>query len=164
MVKSIAIAILNLQKELNVGSIIRTANAASVDEVLIIGRKKWNKSAATGAHHKTPVRRIKTTEEFFEYCNKNGFSIVSLEIGKESENIFDYEYPEKTMLVVGNEGSGIPDSVLSASKGLIQIPQYGEIECLNAAVSASIAIYDWVKKEQRKPERKIKAHKFNVDW
>lgn len=164
MAKSVAIAILNLQKEQNVGSIIRTANAASVEEVLIIGRKKWNKSAATGAHHKTPLMRIKTTDEFLDYCKRNNYSIVLVEIGKKSKNIFDYVYPKKTMLVVGNEGSGIPDRILSASEDIIRIPQYGEVECLNVAVSASIAIYDWVKKEQNKPEKEIREHKFDIEW
>lgn len=163
MAKSMAVAILNLQNILNVGSIIRTANAASVDEILIIGRKKWNKSAATGAHYKTSLMRLKTTDEFLEYCNENNYTIVSLEIGGNAENIFDYTYPEKTMLVVGNEGSGIPEKVLNSSHSLIKIPQYGEVECLNAAVSASIAIYDWAKKEQSKPEKSIKGQKFEID-
>lgn len=161
MAKSIAIAILNLQKEVNVGSIIRTADAASVDEIIIVGRKKWNKSAATGAHYRGRLKRIKTTDEFLDYCKENDYSIVSIEIDEKSKNIFNYIYPEKTMLVIGNEGSGVPEKVLSSSCDLVRIPQYGEIECLNAAVSASIAIYDWARKEQIEPENEIKEHKFN---
>ena len=162
MTKSLSIAILNLQNELNVGSIIRTANAAGVESILIVGRKRWNKSAATGAQFKTPLMNLKTTEELINYCKDNDYSIVSLEISKDSENIFDFTYPNKTMLVVGNEGQGVPEIILNASTSVIKIPQFGEVECMNAASSASIAIYDWVRKEQANPENDISGSKFEV--
>ncbi len=160
MGKTLAIAILNLQNDFNIGSIIRTANAASVKEILLVGRKRWNKSAATGAHCLTPLTNIRTSEDLIGYCLDNGYAMVCLEIGKGSKDIFSYPYPEKTMLVVGNEGAGIPEVIMGASQGIIQIPQYGQVECLNAAASASIAIYDWVRKEQTGPENLVAGHKF----
>jgi len=160
MAKVLSVAILNLQNELNVGSIVRTSNAAGVDEIIIIGRKKWNKSAATGSQHKSALRNMRTTDEFLDYCNKNNYSLVCLEISKVSQNIFDFVYPEKTMLIVGNEGTGIPEKILNRASSVVQIPQFGDVECMNAAASASIAIYDWVRKEQTKQVKGTRGFKF----
>ena len=64
----LAIAIMNFGNEINVGGLIRTANAAGLREVVIVGRKKWNKGAATGAHSLTKIVKMRTTDEFLDYC------------------------------------------------------------------------------------------------
>ena len=158
--KILSIAIINLENDMNVGGIIRTANAAGVNEVFIVGRKKWKKGASTGAHRKTKIINMRTTDEFLDYAKENNYSIVSLEITEKSENIFHFNYPDKTIIVIGNEGKGIPEKIILNSLSIIKIPQYGEIECLNAAISAGIAIFDWVRKNQTKKENKIIDNKF----
>jgi len=157
---NLSIAILHLQNEVNIGGIIRTANAAALNEVIIIGRKKWNKSSATGAQKFTPVRRIKTLDEFIEYCKTKNYNIISIEIDERAKNIFDYNYPENTILLIGNEGSGLPKKILDISKDIICIPQYGNMECLNAATSADIVIYDWIRKNSKLKPRPINNSKF----
>jgi len=157
---NLAIAVMNLENETNVGGLIRTANAAALKEVVIVGRKKWNKGAATGAHSNIKVVRIRTSDEFVDYCKQNNYNIISVEIGKNSKNIFDYEYPENPMLIIGNEGTGVPKKILDNSVAEVYIPQYGHVECLNAAVSGSIAIYDWIRKNCKLEENGIIEHKF----
>lgn len=162
---NLAIAMMNLSNETNVGSLIRTASAANIKEVVIVGRKKWNKGASTGAHSKIKIVKVRTSDEFVEYCREHNYKIVSIEIGLGSRNIFDYRYPDNPMLVVGNEGIGIPQKILENSADIVYIPQYGGVECLNAAVAGSIAIYDWVRKNNSCEEldtidRKFDIHKF----
>ncbi len=89
---------------------------------------------------------MRTSDEFIKYCRENNYNIVSVEIGKDSRNIFEYEHSKNTMLVMGNEGSGIPQKILDRSISKMYIPQYGGVECLNAAVAGNIAIYDWIRK------------------
>lgn len=145
-IHELAVAVLNFEKEINVGNVVRTANAAAVREVVIVGRKDWNKSSATGAHVRTQIRHVVTLDEFLAYIASRGYSIVSVEIDKRAENIFSCQYPQKPILVIGNEGRGIPDKILEKSNKIVRIPQFGDVECLNAATSAAIAIYDWIRK------------------
>lgn len=159
---NLAIAVMNLANETNVGSLIRTANAANIKEVVIVGRKKWNKGAATGAHSKIKVVKMRTSDEFIEYCKEHDYNIVSIEIGEESKDIFNYEYPSNPMLVIGNEGTGVPKKILENSVDKIYIPQYGNVECLNAAVAGSIAIYDWVRKNNSCEELDTIDRKFDI--
>ncbi|MBU4069476.1 MAG: hypothetical protein KJ646_00670 [Nanoarchaeota archaeon] len=157
---NLAIAVMNLSNEANIGGLIRTANAADIKEVIIVGRKKWNKGAATGAHSRIRIVKMRTSDEFVEYCRENNYNIVSVEIGEDSCNIFEYKYPKNTMLVVGNEGTGVPSKILNNSASRVYIPQYGGIECLNVAVAGSIAIYDWIRKNKQGDENRIIDRKF----
>ncbi len=159
---NLSVAVINLSNEENVGGIIRTASAANLKEVVIVGRKKWKKGSATGAHSKINVIRMRTTEEFLSYCQKQGYSLISIEIGRDSQNIFNYMYPNNPILVIGNEGTGVPESILEKSIARLYIPQYGGVECLNAATSGNIAIYDWVRKNNSCEERSITQRKFDI--
>jgi tRNA G18 (ribose-2'-O)-methylase SpoU len=159
MVKYLAVAIFNLHNDVNVGTIIRSANAFGAQEIAIIGRKQYNTSAATGGQSSMKVQKFKITDEFLEYCTKEGFSLVSIEITSSAKSLYEYQFPEKTMLIVGNEGSGVPEKILSLSSAVVRIPQFGSVECLNVAVSASIACYEWSKQQELK-ERNIDGFKF----
>jgi tRNA G18 (ribose-2'-O)-methylase SpoU len=66
------------------------------------------------------------------------------------------------MLVIGNEGTGISKKILDNSISRIYIPQYGGVECLNAAVAGSIAIYDWIRKNNSCIELNIVERKFDT--
>lgn len=162
MENNLALAIMNFVNEMNVGGLIRTANAVALKEVVIIGRKKWNKGAATGAHSRIKIVKMRTSDEFVDYCKKNNYNLVSVEIGKDSTNIFEYEYPKNTMLVIGNEGTGVPQKILDNSVYRVYIPQYGGVECLNAAVAGSIAIYDWIRKNNSCVELDTIERKFDT--
>jgi len=159
---NLAIAVMNLSNETNVGSLIRTASAANIKEVVIVGRNKWNKGAATGAHSKIKVIKMRTSDEFIEYCREHNYNIISIEIGRDSRNIFNYQYPDNPILVVGNEGTGIPQKILENSVDRVYIPQYGGVECLNVAVAGSVAIYDWVKKNNSCEELDTIDRKFDI--
>lgn len=158
----LAIAVINFSKDVNIGGLVRTANAAALKEVVIVGRKKWNKGAATGAHSSIKIVKIRTIDEFIDYCNKKRYSVVSVEIGSNSSHIFDYQYPENPILVIGNEGMGTPQRILDNSIGRVYIPQYGGMECLNAATAGSIAIYDWIRKNNSLDELAVIDKKFDI--
>jgi len=159
----LAVAVMNFMNGSNVGGLIRTAGAADIKEVIVVGRKKWNTGAATGAQSKIKVVRLSTSEEFLDYCRDGRYNVVSVEIGSDSHVIFDYIYPQNTMLVIGNEGTGVPKKILDASFSKVYIPQYGGVECLNAATAGSIAIYDWVRKNNRCRESEIVERKFDIN-
>jgi tRNA G18 (ribose-2'-O)-methylase SpoU len=162
MYNNLAIAVMNLSNEMNVGGLVRTASASALKEIVIVGRKKWNRGAATGAHSRTKIVKMRTSDEFVDYCRKNNYNIVSVEIGEDSRNIFEYEYPENTMLVIGNEGTGIPNKILDNSISKVYIPQYGGVECLNASIAGSIAIYDWIRKNNSCVELDTIERKFDI--
>jgi len=156
---NLAIATMYLDKDENLGGIIRSANAAAVKEVVIVGRRRFVQTGITSAKPHTNIIRMPTIEEFFTYCDSQRYNLCSLEIGEGATNIFEFQYPQNPLIVIGNEGRGVPEEVLKRSK-MIYIPQYGQVECLNAAMSATIAMFDWVKKNSSLNQARIEHHKF----
>lgn len=66
------------------------------------------------------------------------------------------------MLVIGNEGTGVPQKIVENSVDRIYLPQYGDVECLNAAADGSIAIYEWVRKNNSCEELDTLDRKFDT--
>jgi tRNA G18 (ribose-2'-O)-methylase SpoU len=72
-----------------------------------------------------------------------GFEIVGLEQTTHSESLFGFSFAARTVLVVGNERTGLEDDVLARLDRVAEIPMYGLPHSLNAATSASIAVYEY---------------------
>lgn len=158
----LAIATIYLDKDINLGGIIRTANASAVKEVVIVGRRKINWAGATSAKRGTKITRIGTLEEFLDYAEEKNYHLCALEISPDAKNLFDFRYPKNPVIVVGNEGKGLPKRLLELSE-IIKIPQYGDVECLNVATSLAIAVFDWIRKNSTLPENRIAGYKFTSE-
>lgn len=124
----------------NLGTIIRTANAAGYEEIYLLDctdpfSPKAVRSSMSGIFH---VRLMTVTQE-------NVFSVLSsfplITADLDGENIFTFLPPERFCLVIGNEGHGISSEVREQSAYTITIPMRGTQESLNAGVSAGIAMY-----------------------
>ncbi|MBU3957398.1 hypothetical protein KKI19_03965 [Patescibacteria group bacterium] len=144
-----AVAVLNFEKEVNVGGVVRSANATAAREVIVVGRKDWDKSPATHAQVHTKIIHIVTVGDLLKYVQNENYSIVSVEISPGAENIFSCTYPPRPLFIFGNEGRGIPKEILDQSELVLRIPQFGQVECLNVASSAAIVMYDWIRKHGR---------------
>jgi len=126
----------------NVGTIIRTACARGIESVVCINcadpySPKAVRAAMCGII-KTNVITCASAADALKLVK--GYEIVSLDAGGES--VFDFKRKGKLAIVVGNEARGISEEMLKASAKILSIPmKENSIESLNAAVSASIAMY-----------------------
>jgi tRNA G18 (ribose-2'-O)-methylase SpoU len=75
-----------------------------------------------------------------------GYEIVGLEQTTQSASLFGFSFAPRTVLVIGNERTGLEDDVLSRLDRVAEIPMYGLPHSLNAATSASIAIYEYCRR------------------
>lgn len=124
----------------NLGTIIRTANAAGFNEIYLIN--------CTDPFSPKCVRASMSGIYFVKlYCGNaqetlsvlNGVPLVCGAL--EGENIFKFNPPEKFCLCIGNEGNGLSREILNTAEYKINIPMKETCESLNAAVSAGIAMY-----------------------
>lgn len=129
-----------LQDPGNLGTIIRTANAAGYDEVYTIN--------CTDPYSPKAVRASMSGIFFITLYQGGRDEILSVLSGvpiicadMSGENIFDFNPPEKFCLCIGNEGSGIDKIIKDAADFKVKIPMRHTCESLNAAVSAGIAMY-----------------------
>ncbi len=129
-----------LQDPGNLGTVIRTANAAGYEEIYLIN--------CADPYSPKAVRASMSGIFFVKLFSGSCGEILSLLedvplicADMDGENIFGFIPPEKHCLCIGNEGSGISREVFSKSAYTVKIPMRGTCESLNAAVSAGIAMY-----------------------
>jgi tRNA G18 (ribose-2'-O)-methylase SpoU len=139
------VAIENWQHDLNIGSIVRTANAFLANTVHIIGRRRWNKRGAMVTDRYQHVMHHDTVDDFLEWTGKHGLTVVGVDNVSESVSIDETSLPESCVLLFGQEGPGLSAEAIAASDLVVEIEQFGSTRSLNASAAAAIVMHAWVR-------------------
>lgn len=137
------IAIENLERDFNMGTIVRSANAFGIRKVHIIGSKQWNKRGAMMTDKYLQVVYHKTIDEFMHEASAHSREVIVIENNVDSMPLGSVTLPTNCILVFGSEGSGISDELLSRADQVAHIEQLGSTRSLNVGVAAGVAMYEW---------------------
>ncbi|MGK4187999.1 TrmH family RNA methyltransferase [Rothia koreensis] len=143
---SFHVAIENWQHDLNIGSVVRTANAFLAKEVHIIGRKRWNRRGAMVTDRYQHVRHHVTVESFVEWARSEGLAVIGIDNFPDSHQLETYDLPRDCVLVFGQEGPGLSAEMKDASVATLSIEQFGSTRSINASAAAAIAMHSWVRR------------------
>ncbi len=141
--RSFAVAAFNFSYGVNLGALIRSAEAAGAEAVWIVGRDFYYRPSTKGADWWLPVEVLATPRECIERAKAEGYEIAALQQGGQAQPVWSAEWPQRPLIVAGNEGDGLPQAFLDAAALQVELPVYGEIDSLNVAVAASVAMYAW---------------------
>jgi len=141
------IAVDNVTRDFNMGTIIRTANAFGVRHVHVIGRKQWNKRGAMMTDTYLHVHYYQTTKEFIQAIA--GKTLVAVDNVEGSRMLGDKDLPRNAVLLFGAEGPGIREELLTRADEVVAIEQYGSTRSINVGVAAGIVMYEWVRIHKR---------------
>ncbi len=138
----------------NLGAIVRSAECLGAHGVIIQKRNASQvtdtvEKTAAGACNYVKIARVTNITETIKYLKKNGLWIYGLDM-EGASNIYDTDFSGPIGLVIGNEGSGISKLVLDNCDFIVKIPMTGNIESLNASVSAAISMYEIVRQKNKK--------------
>ncbi|OGZ58336.1 MAG: hypothetical protein A3B96_01985 [Candidatus Spechtbacteria bacterium RIFCSPHIGHO2_02_FULL_43_15b] len=156
-INSYMIAVLdNIRSGFNVGSILRTADAAGFDKVYLCGitpapfdefkhpRKQVTK-VSLGAENYVSWEYAKQTYRVLDNLKRSGFHIFAVEQNEKSTPYFRINlFPddlERAVLVVGSEIGGLSATILARADKILEIPMMGEKESLNVSVAFGIAAF-----------------------
>lgn len=137
------IAIENWQHDLNIGTIVRNANAFNVSTVHIIGKRHWNRRGAMVTDRYLDIQQHSTVDEFVTAVN--GRHIISVDNLPGSVPLSQTTLPAKAVLVFGGEGPGLSDEMVQASEKMVAIEQFGSTRSVNVGVASGIAMYAWAR-------------------
>ena len=140
------IAIENWQHDMNIGTVVRTANAFLAKEVHIIGRRRWNRRGAMVTDRYQHVRHHPTVEDFVAWAKEEGLAIIGIDIFPDSVQLETYELPRNCVLVFGQEGPGLSEEVHQSAEATLSIEQFGSTRSINAASAAGIAMHAWIRR------------------
>jgi len=139
------IAVENLERDFNMGTIVRTANAFGIRNVHIIGSRQWNKRGAMMTDKYLEVVYHASVTNFVRSLTSSGAIVVAVDNVAGSVDIRHAKKPVKAVLVFGAEGPGLSDEMLTASNTIVAIPQLGSTRSLNVGVAAGIAMWEWLR-------------------
>ncbi|OIU88163.1 TrmH family RNA methyltransferase [Microbacterium sp. AR7-10] len=140
------VAIENWQHDMNIGSIVRSANAFLADTVHIIGRRRWNKRGAMVTDRYQHVVHHPDVGAFTAWAAGEGIPIIAVDNVGEAVPVDRAALPERCVLLFGQEGPGLSDEALAAASGHIEITQYGSTRSINASAAAAVVMYEWCRR------------------
>ncbi|MBI5159846.1 MAG: rRNA methyltransferase [Micrococcales bacterium] len=146
-----AVAIENWQHDLNIGSIVRTANAFLADSVHIVGRRRWNRRGAMVTDRYQHVLHHEGIPTLVAWAQERSAAIIAVDNVAGAVDLLDAPLPERGLLLFGQEGPGLTDAALAAADRVASIRQYGSTRSLNAAAAAAIVMHEWVRVHAGRP-------------
>ena len=138
------VAIENWQHDLNIGSIVRTANAFLAAEVHIIGNRRWNRRGAMVTDRYQHVRHHPTVDDFLAWAKREKLPVIAIDNVPGCKKIEQYDLPENCVLLFGQEGPGLSQEAIDASEVVLEITQFGSTRSINASAAAAVAMHSWV--------------------
>ena len=135
------VLVANVTYDINLGSIVRSSNAFLAGEVVIYGRRKMDMRGAMGAHVYENVTHVGDIQALRAHIAERGYTAVCFET--EGVCLSEFVWPERPLMMFGQEGPGVPDELRACADSTVCIPQFGSMRSINVGVAAGIAMYDW---------------------
>lgn len=141
------IALDEIQDPHNVGAILRSADAAGADGVILCKHKGAGLTPAAvktsaGAAYSMPVASVSSLAQALKKLKDYGYWVAGSDFDQTSIDYRKGLYDRKLVLVIGNEGKGMSKSVKDACDFKVHIPMRGQVQSLNASVAAGVLMYE----------------------
>ncbi len=156
--KELVLVLDKIEDPQNFGAIVRSAGAAGVSAVFVANASQAPVTAAVfktsaGVITKVPIVQVANISDTLEKLKDAGFWTYGVDLVEDgsveeaypklSTSMWEQEFDNKTVLVVGAEGSGLSRIAREKCDFLVHIPMQGSIESLNVSVAAALTMYEW---------------------
>lgn len=138
----------------NAGAIIRTAECAFADAVIMPERRAAGvnatvRKAAAGAAAHIPIARVANVADAIRKLKKAGVWVAGADIGPEAQDVHAADLAGDIAIVIGAEGTGLSQLVRRECDYLVRIPILGQVASLNASVAAGVLLYEALRQRAR---------------
>ncbi|MGT2425763.1 TrmH family RNA methyltransferase [Amnibacterium kyonggiense] len=144
-----SVAIENWQHDLNIGSIVRTANAFAAETVHIVGRRRWNRRGAMVTDRYQHVLHHDDVAGLLAWAAERALPVVAVDNLPGSVPVESFDLPERCVLLFGQEGPGLSAEALAGADAVVEIRQFGSTRSINASAAAAIVMHEWVRRWAR---------------
>jgi tRNA G18 (ribose-2'-O)-methylase SpoU len=140
------VAVENWQHDLNIGAVVRNANAFLAAEVHIVGRRRWNRRGAMVTDRYQHVRHHPSLEDFAEWAAGAALPVLGIDNLPGAVPIDSFSLPLRCVLLFGQEGPGLSDEARELVEVVLAIRQFGSTRSINAAAASAVAMHEWVRR------------------
>jgi tRNA G18 (ribose-2'-O)-methylase SpoU len=141
--KQLILAVPQLQSNVNLARIVRSAGCCGIRKIVVSGNTKIDTDIARDALDFITVERHRSLPPVLKSLKETGFCLVGLEQTTQSKCLYDYRFPDQSILVVGHERLGIGEPVLRLLDDAVEIPVYGRPYSHNVATATAMALYEF---------------------
>lgn len=142
------VAIENWAHDLNIGSVVRTANAFNAAGVHIVGRRKWNRRGAMVTEKYLHLHHHPDAEALAAWAGERELAVVGIDNLPGSRPLEEYEFPRDVVLLFGQESTGLTAEAQAAAEAVVHITQRGSTRSLNAGAAGAIAMFAWAQQHR----------------
>jgi tRNA G18 (ribose-2'-O)-methylase SpoU len=142
------VAIENFEHDMNIGSVVRSANAFLAAEVHIVGHRRWNRRGAMVTERYQHVRHHASIEDLVAWAGCAELPLIGIDNVEGSVPIETYDLPRACVLVFGQEGPGLSAQAQEACVDLLGITQFGSTRSINAGAAAAVAMHAWIRRHE----------------
>jgi tRNA(Leu) C34 or U34 (ribose-2'-O)-methylase TrmL len=139
------VAVENWQHDMNIGTVVRNANAFLAAEVHVVGRRRWNRRGAMVTDRYQHVRHHETIERFVDWAHGQRLAVVGIDNLPGARLLEGAGLPRRCVLIFGQEGPGLSDAARAACDQVLYIAQFGSTRSINAGVASGIAMHAWIR-------------------
>lgn len=139
------VAIENFQHDLNIGTVVRTANAFAARAVHIVGRRRWNRRGAMVTDRYQHLHHHPDAAGLAAFAAAEGLTVVAVDNTPGSTRIERTSLPRRSLLLFGQEGPGLTEEARAIAALHVSIAQFGSTRSVNAGVAAGIVMHAWIR-------------------
>ncbi len=140
------VAIENWSHDMNIGSVVRTANAVNAAGVHVVGRRRWNRRGAMVTDRYLSVHHHADVEALGEWCAAQGLPVLGVDNLPGSVPLETTDLPRAVVLLFGQESEGLSPEAHARCDQVLSIAQFGSTRSINAGAAAAIALHAWVRR------------------
>ncbi len=139
------VAVENWTSDLNIGTVVRNANAFGAASVTIVGHRRWNRRGAMVTDRYQHVTHVAVIGELVAWADEEGLEVVGIDNLPGSVPLETTHLPRRCVLLFGQEGPGLSDEARTACSRVCSITQVGSTRSINAGVASGIAMHTWLR-------------------
>ena len=139
------VAVENWRHDLNIGTVVRNANAFGAAAVHIVGDRRWNRRGAMVTDRYQHVEHHPSIDDLVAWARGDDLPLVGVDNLPGSVPLETVELPRRCVLVFGQEGPGLSSAARAACATVCSITMYGSTRSINAGVASGIAMHAWVR-------------------
>jgi tRNA G18 (ribose-2'-O)-methylase SpoU len=141
--RPLIVACAPLRSNINLSRIVRAAGCCGVTKVIGCGAAKVVSKIARDGADQVTLEVHRTLPPVLRQLREQGYKLVALEQTTNSQSIYEFRFPARTALIVGNERTGLTEDELRLVDQAVEIPVYGLPYSHNVATATAIALYEY---------------------
>ncbi len=135
----------------NFGAILRSANAAGVNHIVIPDKRSIDVNdtvmkVSSGGFINMKISKVSSLQATIDLLKENNYWVYATTLNESAQDYSKVDYNSPTVLIVGNEAKGVSRTLIKASDQTIYIPMKGTVQSLNVSVATGILLFEVVKK------------------